>query len=413
MLLQFLPLALVLAGAALLVGGLRHVRRIIAASPPRARRWRLLLYFIALFLLAYLAFAATLVGAPSTGPLLIAAAVFFGGACFVFIVTRLSERSIDDLARVSALERENRRMSMAEQRLKGILESAAEAILIFEDDGSIDDANTAAERLLGFDRGELVGKPIDELVVADRRDTGGGAPMETGIGSLLESEREAVALGRDGRRIPVAIKVSVSQMPDRRLYVALVSDITERKALFRQLKYMAEHDPLTGLFNRAYLEQEATRALQRASAVREHGVAMLYIDLDNFKEINDRWGHTVGDRLLVEVAERLSRCSRGRDVTARVGGDEFVVLVDEVARERVLDIAESFRERIVGHRFEGEDGQPVQIGCSIGVAFIEGREVSFAEALKQADHACYLAKRGGRNCLHLFTASDEDRAPHA
>jgi diguanylate cyclase (GGDEF)-like protein len=185
----------------------------------------------------------------------------------------------------------------------------------------------------------------------------------------------------------------------------MVSNISERKALMENLRMLAEHDGLTGLYNRTYFHGELERVVERVHRSEVANCALLYIDLDHFKYVNDTLGHAAGDKLLIEVANILTRRARKSDLVARLGGDEFTVLMYDTKLEQLEKVADSFRRQLADFNFNYE-GQTVAIGCSIGVAVIEPSAQSPAEVMSRADLACHIAKRAGRNQVHLFAPDD-------
>ena len=194
----------------------------------------------------------------------------------------------------------------------------------------------------------------------------------------------------------------------RRVSQGLLVDTTEQKRLEAQLLHDAFHDPLTGLANRALFREHLDRTLERARR-RRTAVAVLFLDIDDFKVVNDSLGHGAGDRLLVEVAHRLSGVVRAGDVAARQGGDEFTVLI-----ERVRDESEAvaMAERIateLGRPIE-LDGRPLVVGVSIGIALARGKDIVAGDLLAHADAAMYAAKEGGKGRHVLFDPSMRRRA---
>jgi diguanylate cyclase (GGDEF)-like protein len=213
-------------------------------------------------------------------------------------------------------------------------------------------------------------------------------------GSVVWVHDEAYSMteGADGRR--------VSQ--------GLLVNRTDQKQLEEQLLYDALHDPLTGLANRALFRDHVERALARQPRSGAK-VALLFVDLDDFKVVNDSLGHRAGDRLLVEVAQRLTSAIRAGDVAARQGGDEFTVLLDEV--ESVEDVIES-AERIaaqLGHPIE-LDGRSIVIGLSVGIALAEDQDTEADDLLAHADAAMYAAKAEGKGRHAVFDPSMRIRA---
>ncbi|BAU48065.1 diguanylate cyclase [Sulfurifustis variabilis] len=317
-----------------------------------------------------------------------------------------STREIGDL--MIAFDHMRRQVHSRQQRLETILDHAAEGIITFDESGVIERFNKAAERLFGYAEGEIVGKDIGTLIVPPERRPGYVEHfMRTEIQRLIGHEGEVTGRHKDGSSFAMALKISRMQLDGRVLYTGLVADISERKAMVEHLKNMAEHDGLTGLYNRTYFQQELERVVERAHRTKGHTCAVLYLDLDNFKYVNDTLGHAAGDRLLIEVAGILHKRARKSDLISRFGGDEFMVLLYDTTPELALRAAESFRKKLVDYHFQ-HDGERVDIGCSIGVAAIGPDTASAEEALSQADLACHLAKRNGRNQVHAFRPSDAD-----
>lgn len=328
------------------------------------------------------------------------------GASNVQIVnTNLSETR--DLS--EAFEHMRGQVQSRQQRLETILDNAAEGILTFNKNGVIDSFNSAAEKLFGYTQSEIKGADIAMLIPPtdgrDRRKDYLEHFMRSEIARLVGREGEVTGLHKDGTRFPMALKISEITLEGRPFYTGLVADISERKALYDRLRIMAEHDGLTGLYNRTYFLDELERTVGRIQRHKKPS-AVLYLDLDNFKYVNDTLGHAAGDILLVEVTSVLSKRARKCDLTARLGGDEFAVLLYDVNTEQAVNVAESFRSVLSQFRFVYADKR-VDIGCSIGVAVITHETQTAAQALMQADIGCHLAKRRGRNCVHLYESSDE------
>jgi diguanylate cyclase (GGDEF)-like protein/PAS domain S-box-containing protein len=308
---------------------------------------------------------------------------------------------------VEAFRDMSRQVHSRQQRLETILDNAAEAILLFDDRGRIENFNKAAERLFGWSAGETVGISIEKLV---RGATGTGnealhRALLDYLPALIGRETELLGVRRDGTEFPISIKISRMTIDGKLLYAGLAADISERRALVDRLKNMAEHDALTGLYNRGYFQDELDRAVERVRRSGNADCALLYIDLDNFKYVNDTLGHAAGDLILIDAAEILRRRSRRGDLIARFGGDEFTVLLHDTDIGTATDVAESFRRKLASHHFLFE-GRHLDIGCSIGVAALTPLTRTGSEALSHADLACHLAKRGGRNRIHVFNPQD-------
>ncbi len=179
--------------------------------------------------------------------------------------------------------------------------------------------------------------------------------------------------------------------------IGVATDVTERRKLEKELEHRAFHDPLTDLPNRALFMDRLSHALERTDR-RRVPVAMLFMDLDGFKAVNDHFGHDEGDRVLIEIARRLRGCLRPEDTVSRFGGDEFAVLLEETYYQESGDVAERILQKLRVPFFLG-DGSEVSFTISIGVAHSTSSRQTPAELFRVADGAMYQAKAGGRDTL--------------
>ncbi|MHB8534632.1 MAG: EAL domain-containing protein [Sulfuricaulis sp.] len=311
---------------------------------------------------------------------------------------------------VSAFSHMRQRIHARQLRLETILHNAAEGIITFDTEGRIESFNQAAERLFGYAEEEVTGKDLRLIIPPQTRESREDYLthfIRTEIQHLIGHEGEVTGRHKDGSNFPMALKISAMTLEGKQLYTGLVADISERKAMLENLKNMAEHDGLTGLYNRSYFQQELERVVERVKRAGGICCALLYIDLDNFKYVNDTLGHTAGDRLIIEVAGILHRRARKSDLIARIGGDEFSVLLFDTTPAFSVQTAESFRTKIADYVFM-HSGENIDIGCSIGVTAISPNTSSATAVLSQADLACHLAKRGGRNRVHLYNPDDAE-----
>ncbi len=296
----------------------------------------------------------------------------------------------------------------SEARLRAVFNQAAIAIALLDLDGFFTEVNPAVEQLLGYDGAGLIGRPWNAF--APPEDTEQTAAV---IEQLRLQERESVTaeqrfVRHDGRVLWTSLTISRVQNPAGSAgLIAMLQDITERRALEAQLTWQAYHDPLTNLANRALFRERVNRALSQRSG-EPGSVAVLFLDLDNFKTINDSMGHAVGDQLLFEVGRRLLNATRGCDTVARLGGDEFAVLIDNVrAAGDCVRVAERILESM--QQPVQLDGADVTVSSSIGIVRDAGTE-SADDILRNADVAMYNAKQRGKGRHSLFEPGMHDKA---
>ena len=298
------------------------------------------------------------------------------------------------------------------ERAQVTLASIADAVLATNTDGTVEFANPPAVRLLGVDRREVVGRHVGEVVRLVEART--KLPMPRPVDVLAADGPSAAGhvqleiLRRGGDTVPV--EYSAAPIRDRHGRVTgsvvVLRDVSQRAELERQLSHQAHHDSLTGLLNRRAFDQRLAEALHGA---RAHGAshALLYIDLDQFKVVNDTCGHLAGDELLKQLARVMQSQVRAGDSLARLGGDEFGVLLEHCPQDKAMAIADTLLGLVRRHRFRWE-GNLFTVGGSIGVVILDAASPSPAEVLSAADMACYVAKELGRGRIHLSRESDRD-----
>ena len=300
-----------------------------------------------------------------------------------------------------------RLLSAREARFRAVFDQSPVGVVLVQRDGTILETNAAFHALLGFGRDELRGRSSLDLSPPDD-----AARTRQAVAGLLAGERETVAmekryLRRDGTPVWVSVTVAHAETDDGPCLMAIVQDVSERRRLEAELTHRAFHDALTGLANRALFRDRVEHALGRAARERSPSVAVVFVDLDDFKAVNDTLGHAAGDELLVAVATRLRAATRAADTVARLGGDEFGVLVEDVASdEEALGVA----ERIVASLRDPVRvrGRTLPVRGSAGVA--RASAGATAEALlRDADVAMYRAKHEGKGCaaLHVAEAADD------
>lgn len=313
------------------------------------------------------------------------------------------------LARIGAMSRAIRAKQSIEterRRLAGILGSVGDGVYGVDNTGEITFINPAARSILGYDEHEAIGRSAHELFHYALED-GTPNPVENcflqhayaGGGEL--SARASVFWHRQRRAVPVECTVFPLRI-EGRLEGSVIAfrDISERRLLEKELLWQANHDSLTKLYNRNHFERALDAEVTRLKRSREHS-ALLYIDLDRFKYINDTAGHAAGDQLLCEIASQLQARLRESDLLARLGGDEFAVILRNIDKPRVPEVADGFREVLEQLSFVYGDRQH-KVNGSIGVALVDRNAQSPGEVLANADIACHIAKSRGRNQTHLY-----------
>ena len=320
---------------------------------------------------------------------------------------------------------ERRRWEVAHDEVaqyRSLLQNAASVTLLLDAHGRVRSSSTGLTRLLGLDQAWMEGRPITDLVRGSDRQVLGRALHEL-LGRAagdhaLRGEVDVRVERPDGTLLPVSVGlVDLLDDPTVEGVVATIHDITRRVKAEDELRTanallasQASHDPLTGLANQVLFRDEVARATGALGASGR--LAVLFIDLDDFKNVNDSLGHSVGDMLLVGVADRLRRCVRGIDTVARLGGDEFAVLISAVsgdsdAGSEAVEIAERIRRSLSEPITVA--GRPVVTGASVGIAFSRPGD-GVDELLRNADLAMYQAKNSGRNQYRTYEPAMHDAA---
>lgn len=290
------------------------------------------------------------------------------------------------------------------------LQSIGDGVITTDANSTIDYINPVAEELTGWRLEDAMGRPVEEIFRAFHEETCEPLenPLTVSIRRMrpIKSVRPMLLIRRDGNELYV--ESTAAPIRDGQGHVGggvlVFHDVSESRELNRRLSYHASHDLLTGLVNRREFESRLERALKSAKA-REASYALCYLDIDQFKIVNDTCGHSAGDALLGQVGALLKAKVRWRDTLSRLGGDEFGILLESCSLDEAMRTAETLREGVRNFRFTWED-RVFRLGASIGVVPITADNEDVASILSAADSACAAAKEGGRNRVHSFAEND-------
>lgn len=330
---------------------------------------------------------------------------------------RVAERTAELAATNEQLLQEIRDRQRIEQALlqekelaQVTLHSIGDAVIATDAQGRIESINPVAESLTGWKAVTAKGRPLQEIFEICDQNTGDST--ENPIANVYGSNRESQTLlkSRDGKKFLISHSAAPIYLANGQMRgtVLVARDMTHAYELARELSWQASHDPLTGLANRREFERRLQEAVTDAKRSGKYH-ALCYLDLDQFKIVNDTCGHAAGDLLLRQVTALLQSRVRKTDVLARLGGDEFGLLLYQCSLEEGRGVATQLLDSIAAFRFVWEE-KTFTIGVSIGVVAIDAKVASGAVVLSAADTAMYAAKDGGRNRVHVYQTDDRDLA---
>lgn len=296
----------------------------------------------------------------------------------------------------------------AEARYRDLVETAHDLVWSADIDGNWTYLNRASYAIYGLEPGEMLGRPMSDFYSLDyaKENTRVFEKIIQGQ-ELVQYETVHIDVKGHTHHLSFNAKAHYDNNGNVMHISGTARDISEQKAFQKQLTFQAEHDALTGLFNRRYFQQELERTVSRV-ARNSTPCALCYIDLDQFKYINDTLGHAAGDQLLIEISKLLNSYVRDGDLLSRFGGDEFTLLLYNINKEDLMRVAENFRSRFEQYKFF-YDSKSFNITCSIGMAIIDNQTDSADEVLSHADLACNMAKTQGRNCINLYNPELRDK----
>lgn len=295
-------------------------------------------------------------------------------------------------------------LEKSQDQLQAIIHNVMDGIITINETGEMQGFNPAAEKIFGYTWQEVLGQNVKMLMPEPERSAHDGyleRYRRSGQAQILGVRgREVIAVRKNGEQFPMELSASEMVLGGHRYFIGIVRDITERKQAEQKIAHLAHYDYLTDLPNRASLLDMLNHSV--ALALRnKRKMAILFLDLDGFKQVNDTLGHDAGDLLLKEVAIRLKKTIRDSDAVSRVGGDEFIIMLEncestehaaQAASKIIAALSKPFRLK----------GQSSHIGGSIGISLFSEDSKDPKELIKQADEAMYLAKQSGKNTWKLY-----------
>lgn len=302
-----------------------------------------------------------------------------------------------------------------DKKLRAVIDGALDAILTIDDTGALVEFNPAAERIFGYKKEQVIGKQMSAFIAPPRlrgaHDAGYQQYVTSGIQHMFNQRIELNAMRSDGSEFPVELTLTALKEEGLSLVTGFVRDISEQKKARQEIENFAYYDVLTNLPNRRLLADRFAHAVLIAERAKTY-CALLFVDLDNFKLLNDTKGHDVGDQLLLEVAGRIQRTVRVGDTVARLSGDEFVVILENLdphlnlAYQQVSDVAQKLllelNKTYLLELFE------FNTSGSIGIVLFNDAQFNFEQHLRHADTAMYLAKNAGRNTYRFYDQLTQD-----
>jgi len=316
------------------------------------------------------------------------------------------------LARLSGMRRfieVQRSIEQQRENLAAILESVGEGVYGVDKEGRVTFMNPAALKVLGLhDVKPLLGVNADEAFHVGQKDTEGDLLKNAYYSGDQLNGWETKFRHQKGKEIPVDCTLYPLLVGDKQEgSVIAFRDISERKMMEEKLRWQATHDHLTGLYNRRYFESCLEKELNN---VKRSGImsAVVYLDLDRFKYVNDTAGHEVGDQLLIDLSQVVNKQLRRHDIAARIGGDEFALILKNVDEDLAINIADDIRTSLSSLRVNHED-KTYHVNASFGVALMDSPDITAGDVMANADIACHISKRMGRNQTHLYEKESDER----
>lgn len=302
-------------------------------------------------------------------------------------------------------------LSTQHELLRVTLKSIGDAVITTDAKGKVVWLNPIAERLTGWSSAEAKGRPLPQVFNIVNEDTRLKTenPIATALsqGKIVGLANHTVLISRDGDEYGIEDSAAPIKNENGDLLggVLVFHDVSEQRRLSGEVNYRAKHDSLTGLVNRGEFEKCLRRILHETHE-KKSSHALMYIDLDQFKIVNDTCGHSVGDKLLINIGKQIGSSLRSSDILARLGGDEFGILLHDCSIEKATKIADDICNTMEHYRFAHEEHR-FRVGTSIGLVQVDNRWQTNSTLMQAADAACYAAKEAGKNRVHVWFDSDK------
>ena len=310
----------------------------------------------------------------------------------------MEERAAEAAGMAEELSIKNHEIESNEERVRAILHTVVDAIITIDKVGTILTVNPASERLFGFSAAEMISNNVKMLMpedVAVKHDGYLSSYVNTREAQVIGIGREVYGQHKDGRTFPMELAVSEMNIGGEIMFTGILRDISERKEAEEKIRHMATHDALTDLPSLRLAKDRIQAAIATAKRDEETAAA-LFIDLDGFKSVNDTMGHEAGDALLIGVAKRLLDCVREVDTVARIGGDEFLIVLSGIHGKNDAEMVAGKVVDAISTPFSLTQGE-AKIGASVGIALYPDHAKTAEDLIKQADQAMYDIKYSGKN----------------
>jgi len=301
------------------------------------------------------------------------------------------------------LKEMQKELTRSQSYLNAVVNYANDGIVTIDATGTIVAVNPSINRIFGYEEGELIGQRVNVLMpasYASEHDRYIQNYFETGISKLIGIPRELTGVRKDGTEFPIEISLSTMDVQHSKYFIGIIRDATERVEYLQHVSRLALYDHLTGLPNRIMFYDRLEQSMLHGKRYKMN-FALLFIDLDGFKQINDMEGHGAGDEVLKTIGKLLQSCIRESDTLARIGGDEFVIILPTLSNDDdLIRVVEKIHAELAGHRFDFGN-RHYSVSASIGASRFPQDGDSCDLLVKKADTAMYQAKRAGKGRLCL------------